>query len=216
MVRACATPSRNCSPPAGCYRSRSMRNPPDPALVKLALDELRSGSSPADVAVAAGVSEACIKQWRRKYGGNDPALSPRTSMPAALEARAAARAEEPTTPTAESVFASLPPDASSLERNVALQKVQFKIADEAFAIGNYSAAQKSMRDATQTALAIARIEKELRSDGDQLHISKAEIDAAKKSYRERVRTLLDRPLLCAHCSRELSIAWTDAPPADQT
>jgi hypothetical protein len=30
-----------------------------------------------------------------------------------------------------------------------------------------------------------------------------------------VRTLLDRPLLCAHCSRELSIAWTDAPPADQ-
>ena len=191
------------------------RNPPDPALVELALAELRSGSSPADVAAAAGVSEACIKQWRKRYGNGDPALAPRTSIPAALAARAASRAAPPldaappTEPPKPSVFAALAADATPLARNRAMQAEQLRLADEAFAVGNYSAAQRAMRDASNLSLVIARIEKEQRSDNDLLHISRADIAAARASYTERVRALLARPLLCAHCSKALSVAWVE-------
>ena len=195
-----------------------MRNPPDPTLVALVFDTLKTGASVRDVAEGAGITESCVKQWVKRYGKGDPALSPRTTIPAALAARAAARTEGAPAPAEgapPSVFASLPADASALERNRAMQAEQLRLADEAFAVGNYSAAQRAMRDASNLSLVIARIEREQRSDDDMLHISRADIATARDAYRERVRALLARPLLCAHCSRELSIAWVSGDSEDK-
>jgi hypothetical protein len=117
---------------------------------------------------------------------------------------AAARAAKDSAPDATEV-----PTLSdnSLERARAMQAELYSNANEAKAVGNYSAAQRSMRDAVGLAPIIARLEKAESGDADVLRVSRAEIDAAMASHRSKTAALLARPLLCAHCGRALSLEW---------
>jgi hypothetical protein len=96
---------------------------------------------------------------------------------------------------------------NSLERAKAMQAELFANAAEAKAVGNYTAAQRSMRDAANLAPIIARLERAESGDADVLRVSRADIEAAMASHRSKVKALCARPLLCAHCGRALSLDW---------
>lgn len=73
--------------------------------------------------------------------------------------------------------------------------------------GNYTAAQRDSRDAAALVTVLARLTRSEAEESEVLRISRSEIADLEHSMRERVAAILNRPLLCAHCSRELSVAW---------
>lgn len=77
-------------------------------------------------------------------------------------------------------------------------------ADAAERAGNYTQATQLARSATDAMNTLLRAEQSETADADVFKISMREIDTAMFGVRERVRTILERPLLCAECSRALS------------
>lgn len=84
--------------------------------------------------------------------------------------------------------------------------------DAATAIGDSITAQRCTRNSAALASVLARLERIEHADSDVLRISRAQIDEAIAGVYARVEAMLDRPLVCAKCSRELSveIAGVDA------
>ena len=72
-------------------------------------------------------------------------------------------------------------------------------------VGNASAASRSQRTAAMLAPVVARLAKEQRSDGGGLFVSRAYVDCARGELTELFGRLTSRPLMCATCSRELSV-----------
>jgi hypothetical protein len=56
---------------------------------------------------------------------------------------------------------------------------------------------------------LARLEKVASESSDVLRISRSEIAQARQAYRERVRRLLEQPLVCAECGRRIRVAWVE-------
>lgn len=100
-----------------------------------------------------------------------------------------------------------PDDADLLALLRGVLSTQTRGMQEASRIGNHAAAQKYGRDAAGLGAVIARLEKAAKSDDDVIRVARHEIDARLALMRERVEALQSRPLLCAHCSRALSVAW---------
>jgi hypothetical protein len=76
---------------------------------------------------------------------------------------------------------------------------------DAHARGDFTTAAREAKNAAGLVNMMARIG--AKSDGDGLTFTRAEIAKAEATVLERVKATLDRPLLCAHCSRELSIEY---------
>lgn len=180
------------------------RNPPDPDTVRIALEFVSTGMSHDDVAAEMGLSASTIGSWVKRYGGGK--VISRTVAPAA-KARAEARAAEPE-PSDE-------PDADPAEAGdddlvASLLRLQKEMHDEARAskrLGNMTAAQRGLKAVADLAPLIARLKRAAKDDRDVLRVSRSEIDRAHADHRERLHKLLDRPLLCAKCGRELSVEW---------
>lgn len=77
----------------------------------------------------------------------------------------------------------------------------------ASAVGDSQLAQRHTRNAAALASVLARLERVEATDSDVLRISRAEIKEIDESLRERIAAIVSRPLLCEHCSRELSVSW---------
>lgn len=154
------------------------------------LEALRTGMSIRDAATQHGVPKSTVGRWAKLLEADAPEPTP--ILPA------------PKAPSPED-----PPDASTdaLTATRTLHRQTISLAEEARRVGNVGAAQRAMRDAAALVTVIARLEKAERQDGDVLRISRAEIVAAQIRQRERLRALLERPLLCAHCGRALSVDW---------
>lgn len=109
--------------------------------------------------------------------------------------------------------ATPPPEASEepADDAPALVQVRYLVSEareqirKANAIGDSQLAQRQVRNAAYLSNVLARLEKVEAADSDLLRFSKREIDQAMASLLERVRAVCDRPLLCAECSRQLSV-----------
>jgi hypothetical protein len=71
--------------------------------------------------------------------------------------------------------------------------------------GNITIAQKCNRDAAGLVVTLARLEKLHKSDADVLRLSKEDIEAAFEGIMQKATALLERPLLCSACNRQLSV-----------
>jgi transposase-like protein len=169
------------------------RNSPDPAVVTLALEQIRAGTPQREVARVLSVSASTIANWVRSYG--EDGLAPRTCAPVVSPVDVPA----------------IEPEGTTLDNVRAMQRTMRESARASTALGNTTAAQRYMRDAAQLVPVIARLERLAHDGADAVHITRAEIEKARSAWRVRVKALLERgPLLCAECSRRLSTAIAGA------
>ena len=54
---------------------------------------------------------------------------------------------------------------------------------------------------------LARVEAAVNADPGSLRVSKEELELAERRIAEQIQAALNRPLLCAHCSRQLALEW---------
>lgn len=169
----------------------------DPEIKATALEAIASGASTRDVAAMAGVSYMTISRWAKAAGvaPANPAPPPRAHRPTK---------SEPPTPVAPP-----PADMPTIDRVRSTITKLHAVADAAAAVGNHKAAQQSHRDAGAQMLLLARLEKLETKDSDVIRVSRADVSDAMSSVRARVQAMAARPLLCAHCSKELSIALAE-------
>lgn len=162
------------------------RPAPDPALVQLCLEQVAAGTPLREIAEVAGVSAMTISRWAKDRGvaagGVQPAPAPAPQGEPASEADLL--------DTLRRMLGQLLDDAKSSR-----------------AVGNMTAVTRSMRDAGNLSNTIARIEGRQADDADVLRISRSEIAEAMAAVTLRVQAIADRPLLCAHCSRALSVSF---------
>lgn len=191
------------------------RPTPDPSDVKAALAMLASGFSTRDVSRVAGVSAVTVSRWAKKYGPKPrpvlvaPPPKPEPEVEAEPEVICPKLEIEP--PPPESTEPDDPPiDLDTLTSLRRMHQDMLRTSRGANRVGNYATAQRSMRDAAALANTIARVERDTRAAGDSLVVSKDELDAARARVRETAQAILERPMLCAHCSRALSASWGES------
>lgn len=100
-----------------------------------------------------------------------------------------------------------PAGANTLEMTRWMRDDLLRLAREARTAGNYTAAQGFASQAVKLSHVIPRLEKSEAVDGDSVRYSRAEIDDAMRTVRERWAALLARPLLCHDCGRKLSASF---------
>lgn len=167
------------------------RKPAAPGTVSAAVAMLRGPPrrSLSEVAAEFNVSKMTIMRWDRE-------APPGPSTPPPDEGE-----ETPEEPDAEDV-ASLGVD--ELNRMMAGFLRKAKAAEAA---GDFRGAAALSGHAARLAPVLLRLERERKADGDMLHVSKGEIEAAMRGVYERAAALLERPLLCAGCGKALSVEW---------
>lgn len=101
-----------------------------------------------------------------------------------------------------------PPDLDGMSV-IDLVRTQLKDAlgraHQAFVTGDTAVAARYSKQATELSTTLARLEKASNENKDAIVISPAELADAEHKLRDRVRAILERPLLCAHCSRLVSL-----------
>lgn len=103
--------------------------------------------------------------------------------------------------------------ASEADLLDALRDMLRQLLDDAKAsraVGNMTAVARSMRDAGNLTNTIARIEGRQADDADVLRIPRSEIAEAMAGVTARLQAIADRPLLCAECSRKLSVSFGES------
>jgi transposase-like protein len=179
---------------------------------------LASGCSLREAARKAGVSAPTVARWRDLYGwgpGVPPSEPPAPGYagyadPIAARVAAAVPPPPPSAPADDPPAEELDTVASTRE----LLRQTMAIARQARAEGNLTAAQRAMRDAQALQAILARVEASRASDDGALHLSPRELAEADAVVRDRIAAVVSRPLLCAHCSRALSVQWSAADPAE--
>lgn len=163
-----------------------------------AVAAVRSGHTVVEVARNAHVSESTVRRWVKI---DDAAKRKRRAKPEPVAAPESPPETIPPPPLDVSSVGILETMQRMLENNL-------RVAENAKDDGNHTVAQRALRDAANLSNQIMRHEKEQRDAGDDLRISRSEIDDARDRVRELIKTLASRPLLCAGCARELSIEWS--------
>lgn len=170
-----------------------------------ALEMFPSGRANTDIARELGLPESTVRVWR-KAAEAVPHVGPeRVRRPMPALAQVAGPAPPPPEPEPDE---GVPLDLTDLEGTFARFIMSAEQnATRAARDGNHTAAQRGMRDAANMAMALARLTRERRRGEEQLVITREELEKTERTLRERVRALLERPLVCARCSREIAIGW---------
>lgn len=170
--------------------------PPPPVTERSqrALELLRAGMSLAEVGRELGVAESQVSRWRAHHPP-----PPRPAAPAAAEEPSGA----PVLDVAEG--------ASRVEQLRARLAYLDRLSQAAAADGMHGVAARHSRDAIALEALISRAEDRQGGQGG-LVVTEEQTRAAAHGLAESVRALCDRPLLCAACSRKLSIDWGDLSP----
>lgn len=191
--------------PVALRYTRSMApKAPSPRRVAAAVKAVAAGESLRDVADVYGVSFVTVSRWVAKYKAEQKAAAkntPKSDPPwKGLTSSLAQRSAPPDEEESE------PAEAGTLLEQVrALQRDMLDTAKAAKGVGNMKAAQAALASAGLLANTIARIAKTEADSADVFKISRAEIGATADGLRERLKTMRDRPLCCAECSRRLSV-----------
>ena len=94
-------------------------------------------------------------------------------------------------------------DGNALEQARAMLLDARRLAEQAKADGNHSAAQRALRDATALATLVAREEKRLGGDAEVYPLSRAELERAYAEVVDRFKALGALPITCAECGAKL-------------
>lgn len=143
------------------------------------------------------------------------------------EARAAARKANPNAPTPGSAAVdrlkqrradleeaprpALPPIEMAGRSVLDITREQLQqvltAQQQAQASGDWVVAARHAKVASDLTNTVARLESRANENRDAIVVTPTEVAEIEAKLTERVRAALERPLLCAHCSRQLSIDW---------
>ncbi len=173
---------------------------PDPELVAQARELVAMGASLREAAHTLGVSPPTIKRWIE----SEPADRPAPALPApALPAPALPAHMKP--PEAPAI---VPLDTSDPRRMVE------QLIGDIYSMIQSNRASGDTRQMGSLAATVSKLSVTMRqldaaaqSAADGITVSAAECARIEASLAERIRAICNRPLLCAECSRELSVFW---------
>lgn len=154
----------------------------------------------AEAAKVAGVSRMTVSRWRK---------AARTAPPDAPPYAGFAPPLPPAPPVDERPPPEPMPDVSDpIAFMRRMLSDAMKRASENAATGNNQQATREAKVATDMAAILARLEKGAIEERDVLRLSRPEIAEAMAGVLARVQIMLSRgQLLCAECSRALSVSW---------
>ena len=101
----------------------------------------------------------------------------------------------------------IPLDAPAIDTVRTLMAYAREQVVVASAQNNAELAQRHTRNASALASVLARLEKVEAAGSDDLRTPRSTIAAIRADLTGRIAALQERPLLCAHCSRALSVMW---------
>lgn len=159
--------------------------------VKAAVIELHAqGGTTREIARAVGVSHMTVARYIR-----DADVKP------TIAARAAAlAASAPESGAPDDGLPHEPPEM--IRRQIAEARKRSAAAERA---GDYKSATQNATLEADLTNTLLRAERGKADDADVLRISRREIDETMAQVRARIKSIVDRPLLCEHCSRQLSM-----------
>jgi len=176
---------------------------------RMARELVAAGCSYRDAAETLGVTAPTIQRWVKGPAPKPPA------PPSVAPARASEPPPEaPTIPVHMApVVPPVPVNVKPLDLTDGRAIVRQLIAEQHAAIQADRAAG-NMRGASGNAATLERLVKSLKQmeqgaaeDSSAIKIARSDITAIKDNLRERVAAICNRPLLCAGCSRALSVFW---------
>ncbi len=192
----------------------------DPKAVEYALAQCRAGRSFRDVAaelheLGVDVSYGTVRRWVERADAKPeapppaPVAAPDTpradpKLRQRLEAQKARAAAEAPPPEAPSDPAAPFDYEAELHRMIRDAQQEVKEYTQS---SNPKAAQAAARRASDLMKVLAQQEKRKPVDPDVLTFSKAEIERAFGEVEGLLAKLCERPVLCASCSRELSVRF---------
>lgn len=172
----------------------------DPELVAQARELVAMGASLREAASTLGVSAPTIKRWLDAPAPAEPLPAPSSAPP----------------PPADLPAHMKPPEAPPivpLDTSDPRRMVEQLIGDIYSMIQSNRASgdtrQMGSLAATVSKLSVTmrQLDAQAQSAADGITVSAAEVARIEASLAERIKAICNRPLLCAECSRELSVFW---------
>ena len=180
----------------------------DPQLVAQAIELVRIGCSYRDAGQTLGVTAPTVMRWVKEAESVPPPREPSAPPPAPPSAAP---------PPAVTLPAHMaPPPAVPFEpvnTTDPIELVRQLIREQHAAIqadrqsGNTRGAASNAATLERLVKSLKQMENAARGEGDGIRVSNAELARVRDSLAERVTAICNRPLLCAQCSRELSVFW---------
>lgn len=200
------------------------RKPVPPEKQAAVAAELETGRSTRDVALAFGVSQQTVNNWRAAHaqriaaqalklpGGRFRGIAPLRFEENKQDASAEAPPENPRIArmqerSEEQAAEPERDERTTLEQVKDLMQQSLRQSAEHSKIGRAADAQRFGRIAAVLVPVIARLERDAKTSEHTLHIPRHEITERRAKVRQRLRALVSRPLLCSACGRKLSVKW---------
>lgn len=173
---------------------------PDPELVAQARELVAMGASLREAAATLGVSAPTIKRWIESEP--EPAAPPRAesappppaSLPAHMKPPEAVAIVPLDTSDPRKMVEQLIGDIYTMIQTNRASGDTRQMGSLAATVSKLSVTMRQLNEAAQTA-------------ADGVTVSAAEVARIETSLAERIKAICNRPLLCAECSRELSVFW---------
>jgi hypothetical protein len=166
---------------------------PDPELGAQARELVAMGASLREAAHTLGVSAPTIKRWIETEAPA-PASIPPATLPAHMKPPEA--------------VAIVPLDTSDPRRMVE------QLIGDIYSMIQANRASGDTRQMGSLAATVSKLSVTMRqldaaaqASADGITVSAAEVARIEASLAERIKAICNRPLLCAECSRELSVFW---------
>lgn len=182
------------------------RPKPTQEAIDAVLAAAASGTPCAEIARISGLADDTVRRWVEKYG--DPnKIYFRTNFDQSVKDRLNPPRPDPEPAAEHDPGPDVPPGADALTTvRAAIVRLQ-ALEREARAAGNFSAAQRALRDIGAAVTVAARLEKEAHGSTFALRLTEHELAEARARLDERVKALTAAPLLCENCGRELRVRW---------
>lgn len=169
----------------------------------LALEYLRQGMTHVEIARIAGIDPRTVRRWAtaaEKEVARKPITHEEMLRPA------------PSPLPDFDIDENAPVGVGARK----LWNANLKRVHQAMLTGDGRTEQQSSAVLSKMVPGMIKIEEALRADADGVHVTAAELAEAQDFVRARLAAIAERPLLCANCSRALSIEWGTAAPPTET
>jgi predicted transcriptional regulator len=174
------------------------RAKPDPVIVDQARELRRVGCSFREIGDTLGVTAPTVKRWLDEPESEPPA--PRSPLPApSLPAHMH-------TPEAPALVPVNTDDPIALVKQLIREQHAQIHADRA-AGGRGTSISSAVATLEKLTKTLKQLEEADRKSGDGITISGSDVARIRDSLEARVTAICNRPLLCANCSRALSVHY---------
>ncbi len=179
---------------------------PDPEVVQQARELVAAGCSLREAAKVLGTTAPTIKRWIERPAELDAVASEPPPARASSAPPAAALPAHMFTPDAPPLVALNADDPIGLVKQL-IRELHAQIHADRVAGARGVTVSSSIATLEKLTKTLKQLEEGERKTADGITVSAAELARVKASLAERVTAICNRPLMCARCSRELSVFY---------